>query len=61
MLGVISVIQFNNTMPCGARAHGPRTCPTQVVYKRYASLFFIAVVDLADNELITLEVRWRAL
>lgn len=29
----------------------------QVVYKRYASLFFIAAVDNTDNELITLEVR----
>ena len=28
-----------------------------MVYKRYASLFFIAVVDNSDNELITLEVR----
>jgi hypothetical protein len=27
-----------------------------VVYKRYASLFFIAVVDATDNELIALEV-----
>jgi hypothetical protein len=25
------------------------------VYKRYASLFFIACVDRTDNELITLE------
>jgi len=29
-----------------------------VVYKRYASLFFIAAVDNTDNELITLEVRF---
>ena len=27
----------------------------QIVYKRYASLFFIACVDRTDNELITLE------
>ncbi len=47
----------------------PRTPPTrppagptrldarrQVVYKRYASLYFVMGVDVADNELITLEV-----
>lgn len=33
----------------------------QVVYKRYASLFFIAVVDPTDNELITLEVHFFVL
>ena len=27
----------------------------KVIYKRYASLFFIACVDKSDNELITLE------
>jgi AP-1 complex subunit sigma 1/2 len=29
----------------------------QVVYKRYASLYFVAGVEAEDNELITLEVR----
>lgn len=28
----------------------------KLVYKRYASLYFIAGVDPADNELLTLEV-----
>eukprot|EP00871_Galdieria_phlegrea_P003258 jgi/Galph1/3933/GphlegSOOS_G2624.1 len=28
----------------------------KVVYKRYASLYFVAGIDLSDNELITLEV-----
>lgn len=28
----------------------------QVVYKRYASLYFVMGIDVADNELITLEV-----
>jgi AP-1 complex subunit sigma 1/2 len=28
----------------------------QVVYKRYASLYFVAGIDAADNELITLEL-----
>lgn len=37
----------------------PIRAQPQVVYKRYASLFFIAVVDAADNELITLEVGAR--
>ncbi|KAI5283798.1 hypothetical protein KEM52_003221, partial [Ascosphaera acerosa] len=32
---------------------------TKVVYRRYASLFFIAGCDSADNELITLEVVHR--
>jgi AP-1 complex subunit sigma 1/2 len=27
----------------------------KVVYKRYASLYFVACVDMEDNELITLE------
>lgn len=28
----------------------------KIVYKRYASLYFIAIVDKADNELIILEL-----
>ena len=28
----------------------------QVVYKRYASLYFVMGIDQGDNELITLEV-----
>mmetsp|Transcript_11435 Transcript_11435/g.18614 ORF Transcript_11435/g.18614 Transcript_11435/m.18614 type:complete len:161 (-) Transcript_11435:73-555(-) len=28
----------------------------KIVYKRYASLYFIALVDTTDNELVTLEV-----
>ena len=32
---------------------------TKVVYRRYASLFFIAATDPTDNELITLEVVHR--
>jgi AP-1 complex subunit sigma 1/2 len=32
---------------------------TKIVYRRYASLFFIAGCDSADNELITLEVVHR--
>ena len=31
-------------------------CAVQVVYKRYASLYFIAGIDASDNELITLEI-----
>ena len=27
----------------------------KVIYKRYASLFFVACVDAEDNELVTLE------
>lgn len=32
---------------------------TKVVYRRYASLFFIAGCDSTDNELITLEIVHR--
>lgn len=32
---------------------------TKVVYRRYASLFFIAGIDASDNELITLEIVHR--
>ncbi len=31
----------------------------KVVYRRYASLFFIAGIDLDDNELISLEIIHR--
>ena len=32
---------------------------TKIVYRRYASLFFIAGCDATDNELITLEIVHR--
>ncbi|KAF2721900.1 Adaptor protein complex sigma subunit [Polychaeton citri CBS 116435] len=32
---------------------------TKVIYRRYASLFFIAATDPTDNELITLEIVHR--
>jgi len=35
------------------------TLDTKVVYRRYASLFFIAATDPTDNELITLEIVHR--
>lgn len=28
----------------------------KIVYKRYASLYFIAIIDKEDNELLTLEI-----
>jgi hypothetical protein len=31
----------------------------KIVYRRYASLFFAAAIDMDDNELITLEVIHR--
>lgn len=35
----------------------PRTLDLwQVVYKRYASLYFVMGIDSGDNELITLEI-----
>ena len=36
-----------------------RPTDTKIVYRRYASLFFIAGCDSTDNELITLEVVHR--
>ena len=48
------------------RPHSPHICtPThspadsKIVYRRYASLFFIAAIDNTDNELITLEIVHR--
>lgn len=32
---------------------------TRVIYRRYASLFFVAGIEAADNELMTLEVIHR--
>ena len=37
----------------------PEETDTKVVYRRYASLFFVAGIDSADNELITLEIVHR--
>ena len=36
-----------------------RLADTKVVYRRYASLFFVCGIGLADNELITLEIIHR--
>ena len=33
-----------------------RELSPQVVYKRYASLYFVMGIDMGDNELITLEI-----
>ncbi|KAJ7932651.1 AP complex, mu/sigma subunit [Mycena leptocephala] len=46
-------------------ARRPRTCnvleykDTRVIYRRYASLFFVCGIEAADNELITLEIIHR--
>ncbi|RKP27573.1 AP complex, mu/sigma subunit [Syncephalis pseudoplumigaleata] len=46
-------------------ARKPKMCniieykDTKVVYRRYASLFFLAGIDQDDNELITLEIVHR--
>lgn len=39
--------------------NSPLLPDTKVVYRRYASLFFIAATDNTDNELITLEIVHR--
>ncbi|KAF8213322.1 AP complex, mu/sigma subunit [Mycena galopus ATCC 62051] len=46
-------------------ARRPRTCnvleykDTRVIYRRYASLFFVCGIEPADNELLTLEIIHR--
>ncbi|KAJ7706440.1 Adaptor protein complex sigma subunit [Mycena rosella] len=46
-------------------ARRPRMCnvleykDTRVIYRRYASLFFVCGIEAADNELLTLEVIHR--
>ncbi|KAF7339859.1 Adaptor protein complex sigma subunit [Mycena venus] len=51
-------------------ARRPRTCnvleykaneleDTRIIYRRYASLFFVCAVEPADNELLTLEIIHR--
>ena len=47
------------TVSCRSSFQRRRTAETvllQVVYKRYASLYFVMGVDSADNELLTLEI-----
>lgn len=39
--------------------HHSRLPDTKVIYRRYASLFFITSISPGDNELITLEVIHR--
>jgi hypothetical protein len=36
-----------------------RPVDTKVVYRRYASLFFVCGIGSADNELVTLEIIHR--
>ncbi|KAJ7655065.1 AP complex, mu/sigma subunit [Mycena polygramma] len=46
-------------------ARRPRTCNVleykddRIIYRRYASLFFVCGIEAADNELITLEIIHR--
>ncbi|KAJ7102174.1 AP complex, mu/sigma subunit [Mycena belliarum] len=46
-------------------ARRPRMCnvleykDTRVIYRRYASLFFVCAIDQTDNELLTLEIIHR--
>ena len=39
--------------------HARRYADTKVVYRRYASLFFVCGIGSNDNELITLEIIHR--
>ena len=38
---------------------GSQDADTKIVYRRYASLFFIAGCDATDNELLALEIVHR--
>lgn len=49
---------LTRTCLCTFTDHSANT-DTKVVYRRYASLFFIAATDNTDNELITLEIVHR--
>lgn len=40
-------------------ARCPSSADTKVVYRRYASLFFVTGISGGDNELITLEIIHR--
>lgn len=44
---------------CTRKGLTKHTVDTKIVYRRYASLFFIAACDSSDNELITLEIVHR--
>jgi AP-1 complex subunit sigma 1/2 len=46
-----------STVMCDALT--ARVTDTKVVYRRYASLFFVCGVSSGDNELVTLEVIHR--
>jgi hypothetical protein len=39
--------------------YGPVYTDTKVVYRRYASLFFVCGIGTDDNELVTLEIIHR--
>jgi hypothetical protein len=60
-----SLLAHTKTHLCSATSHAlpllltDPTTDTKVVYRRYASLFFIAATDNTDNELITLEIVHR--
>lgn len=45
--------------PCNLVTNTPHSSDSKVVYRRYASLFFIAGCASTDNELITLEIVHR--
>ena len=42
-----------------AETAGTRGADTKVVYRRYASLFFVAGISQGDNELVVLEIIHR--
>ena len=57
----VAYVQFYRVQGCVCRPVVQRlTGPdTKVVYRRYASLFFVAGIAQGDNELVTLEIIHR--
>jgi hypothetical protein len=50
---------FSRTLPGFGPGNDADDIDTKVIYRRYASLFFICAVSPGDNELITLEIIHR--
>jgi len=50
-------VSSKHAVPKASSTHG--ATDTKVVYRRYASLFFVCGIGSADNELVTLEIIHR--
>lgn len=57
--GTSSFASLQLVSPCSTHALRVARADSKVVYRRYASLFFVSGIGQQDNELITLEVIHR--